>query len=119
MIQHSLETPSPIGTLYINHVDATLQGALPMIFAALICKPNLPVLYIYIYVRIAENVVNHSGLTWPLLDLLFLKRLPLRASIAHHDAHHRFSNYAANAKNYGENFWVWDWVFGTLRGSLS
>lgn len=25
----------------------------------------------------------------------------------------RYSNHAHNAKNYGESFWVWDWMFGT------
>ena len=31
-----------------------------------------------------------------------------------HDAHHKYSNYAENAKNFGENFLLWDWAFGTL-----
>lgn len=39
--------------------------------------------------------------------------LPFRASIAHHDAHHKYSNHHSNAKNYGETFWVWDALFGT------
>jgi hypothetical protein len=25
----------------------------------------------------------------------------------------QYSNHARNAKNYGETFWVWDWMFGT------
>ena len=31
-----------------------------------------------------------------------------------HDLHHYYSNYGTNSKNYGENFWLWDWAFGTL-----
>lgn len=42
-----------------------------------------------------------------------LQVLPLRASIAHHDAHHKYSNHHLNAKNYGETFWIWDAMFGT------
>jgi sterol desaturase/sphingolipid hydroxylase (fatty acid hydroxylase superfamily) len=44
--------------------------------------------------------------------------LPLRASIKHHDAHHRFSNHSKNAKNYAESFWIFDALFGT-RSSLT
>ena len=50
------------------------------------------------------------------VDLLTLKILPLRARIAHHDYHHKFSCHAGSAKNYGEAFWIWDWVFGTRAG---
>jgi sterol desaturase/sphingolipid hydroxylase (fatty acid hydroxylase superfamily) len=39
--------------------------------------------------------------------------LPFRASISHHDAHHKYSNHAGLARNYGETFWVWDALFGT------
>ena len=39
-------------------------------------------------------------------NLLFLKMLPFRASVAVHDAHHKYSNYPKNAKNFGENFWL-------------
>jgi sterol desaturase/sphingolipid hydroxylase (fatty acid hydroxylase superfamily) len=48
------------------------------------------------------------------LDLLTLKFIPGRAKVKHHDRHHKFSNYEKNAKNFGENFWIWDWMFGTL-----
>lgn len=114
---HSLDTPSPVSTLYISSVDATLQGALPIIFAIAIVKPHILNMYIYIFLRVAENVLNHSGLDWPILNLITLKILPGRASIAHHDSHHRFCNYAANAKNYGEVFWIWDYCFGTYRST--
>lgn len=42
-----------------------------------------------------------------------LQMLPLRAPIAHHDAHHKYSNHAKGAKNYAESFTVWDTLFGT------
>jgi sterol desaturase/sphingolipid hydroxylase (fatty acid hydroxylase superfamily) len=51
------------------------------------------------------------------INILSLKCLPGRASVAHHDAHHRFSNYSRNAKNYGESFVFWDWAFGTLSNT--
>ena len=57
------------------------------------------------------------GLDDRIVDILTLKCLPGRASIRHHDLHHRFGGTqkdGANAKNYGENFWLWDWAFGTL-----
>lgn len=115
-LHHKLDTPTPISTIYIDSTDATLQGALPILFAALIVRPDHPVtLYAYTFLRIAENVVNHSGLNSKIVDVLTLKFLPLRASIECHDMHHKYSNYASNAKNYGENFWIWDYLFGTLR----
>jgi sterol desaturase/sphingolipid hydroxylase (fatty acid hydroxylase superfamily) len=42
-----------------------------------------------------------------------LQVLPFRASIGHHDAHHKYSNHALRAKNYGETFWIWDALIGT------
>jgi sterol desaturase/sphingolipid hydroxylase (fatty acid hydroxylase superfamily) len=68
----------------------------------------------YIAARIAENALNHSGIDSPLLDMLTLKTLPFRAPAAFHDAHHKYCNHAYKASNYGESFWLWDWVFGTL-----
>lgn len=116
-LHHTLDTPTPIGTIYIHPVDATLQGALPLLFALLAIRPHPLIAYLYIFSRISENVFHHSGLDSGLLNLLYLKFLPGRACVAHHDAHHKFSNYARNAKNYGENFWIWDYIFGTLRKS--
>lgn len=114
-LHHTLDTPTPLGTLYIDSMDATLQGALPMLLAAIAARPHPLSFYIYIFARISENVVNHSGLNHPLTNMLYLKFLPGRASIAHHDSHHLYSNYAKGAKNYGENFFLWDKLFGTFR----
>lgn len=44
-----------------------------------------------------------------------LQALPFRASVAHHDAHHKYSSHPHNAKNYAESFWIWDAMFNTLR----
>eukprot|EP00882_Tetradesmus_deserticola_P006260 GHRQ01006588.1.p1 GENE.GHRQ01006588.1~~GHRQ01006588.1.p1 ORF type:complete len:296 (+),score=89.45 GHRQ01006588.1:766-1653(+) len=111
---HAIDTPSPFSTLFIDPTDAALQGAIPFAFAALVVRPAPGVLYLYIAARIAENALNHSGIDSPLLDLLTLKRLPLRAPAAFHDAHHKYCNHAHKASNYGESFWLWDWAFGTL-----
>jgi sterol desaturase/sphingolipid hydroxylase (fatty acid hydroxylase superfamily) len=70
--------------------------------------------YLYTFLRLAENVVNHSGMECPILNVIALKFLPLRAPVSHHDRHHKFSNYQKNAKNFGENFIIWDWLFGTM-----
>jgi sterol desaturase/sphingolipid hydroxylase (fatty acid hydroxylase superfamily) len=112
-LHHQIDTPSPISTLFIDPIDATLQGALPMIAAFALIRPHPFVFYVYILFRIAENVVNHSGLDCFWVDLVYFKFLPLRAKISHHDRHHRYSNYAGKAKNYGENFVIWDYAFGT------
>ena len=84
-----------------------------MVAAFAILKPHPFIFYAYIVIRIAENVLNHSGLDSFWVDLVSFKFLPLRAKISHHDRHHKYSNYAGKAKNYGENFVIWDYVFGT------
>lgn len=83
--------------------------------AALIVQPHPLTLGTYVVLRTVDSVANHSGLDSRLFDALTLKSLPCRASVAHHDVHHLYSNRAdASAKNFGENFWLWDWAFGTL-----
>lgn len=116
---HAVDTPSPSSTLYLHPTDAALQGSIPFLLAALAVRPAPLVLYLFLAFRICENVVNHSGIDHWLFDLVTLRLLPFRAAPSFHDAHHKYSNYQGNAKNYGESFWVWDWVFGTtssLRG---
>lgn len=115
---HSVGTPSPISVAYINQVDATLQAAIPLFMCALIVGPH-PVTYLlYAMFHLSNNVVNHSGMHAPLLNLITLKFLPFRVDNRHHDSHHRFSNYwngtGSKAKNHGEMYWIWDWAFGTL-----
>ena len=117
-LHHQLDTPSPISTLYIDPIDATLQGALPMLFAILIMRPHPYVAYIYLFIRLAENVVNHTGIDSLWMDIITLKFIPGRAKISHHDRHHKFCNYdstVGNAKNYGEGYVIWYWIFGTVR----
>eukprot|EP00775_Hariotina_reticulata_P010762 gene10762-10918_t len=110
---HAIDTPSPFSTLYIHPVDAALQGGIPLALAAVVVRPNPVILYLFLAARLAENAINHSGFDSWLVNLLTLKLLPFRALPAFHDAHHKYSNHALNAKNYGESFWVWDAVFGT------
>jgi len=116
---HAIGTPSPVSTVYIDPIDATLQGGLPIIIAILVAKPHPVTACLFVAQRVSENCFNHSGLDCLSADVCFLKCLPLRASVAHHDAHHRFSNYSRNAKNYGEAFWVWDYLFGTLSNTAA
>ncbi len=112
---HKLTTPTPVSTLYIDATDAMLQGSLPIIAALFFMQPHPFTAYFHIATRIGENAVNHSGLECWWIDVLTLKVLPFRASAGHHDSHHRFSNYSGNAKNFGEMFVIWDWIFGSLR----
>lgn len=116
---HTLDTPTPLGTIYIESNDATLQGALPILVATVIARPHPLVMWAFVALRVAENVVNHSGLRAGCVpfDLVSLKFLPGRASVAHHDSHHRFSNHGGDAKNYGESLVLWDWMFGSLRST--
>lgn len=111
---HSIGTPTPINTVYIDSIDTTLQVGLPIIISFIMVKPHPYALYAYVCARVADNTVNHCGLNSPFINALFLKYLPFRGTVGHHDAHHRFSNYSKNAKNYGEFFWLWDWIFGTF-----
>jgi len=113
---HSIDTPTPASTVYIDPLDSFLQGSLPMMIAAVCVQPHPITFTLYVFSRVFQNTVNHSGMDHPFLNLICLRYTILgRAKVKHHDLHHRFSNYARNAKNYGEMFWVWDWMFGTLR----
>jgi sterol desaturase/sphingolipid hydroxylase (fatty acid hydroxylase superfamily) len=110
---HTLETPTPLGTGYVKTLDGVLQHALPVAILMVVVRPHPLTLYIYICSRISESVWNHSGIDHEVVDLITFKFLPFRAPIAHHDAHHKYSSYSKNAKNFGEAFWIWDYVFGT------
>lgn len=100
-VHHSIDTPTPASTLYIHPVDAALQGSVPLALAAAAVRPAPAVLYCFLAARIGENALNHSGIDSALLDVLTLKRLPLRAPAAFHDAHHKYCNHAWHARNYG------------------
>lgn len=92
-----------------------MQGSLPIVLAALAFNPAPLLLYAFVFVRVAENTLNHSGLAdcW-LLDVLSLKCLPLRAPVSFHDSHHKYCNHGGGASNFAESFIVWDWLLGTL-----
>jgi sterol desaturase/sphingolipid hydroxylase (fatty acid hydroxylase superfamily) len=109
---HQLDTPTPISTVYINKTDATLQGGLPLLIASFFIRPHPYVVYAFMAIRLADNAVNHCGMDSVLINTLFLKCLPFRGSVGHHDSHHKYSNYTKNAKNFGEYFDIWDKIFG-------
>lgn len=90
------------------------RGGLPTLLAAAAVRPHPLVLYVSVALNVAENVVNHSGIDAAWLNLVALKWLPLHAPMAHHDAHHKYSNHGAGAKILGGSTTVWDWAFGTL-----
>ena len=111
---HRVLTPTPVGTIYIDPLDMTLQATVPLILAGWAAGAHPLTFSAYCFMRVSDNVCNHSGLEGPLIDLLALKHLPGRASVAHHDVHHR-TMAGRGAGNYGEGFTAWDWLFGTLR----
>lgn len=114
---HSVDTPTAVNTFYIHPMDKTIQGALPLVLAAAVCRPGYQLFSLFVFARVVENTMSHSGLNDSLVDILTLRCLPGRAKIAHHDAHHKFSNYQL-AKNFGESFWIWDYAFGTMSNTV-
>lgn len=116
---HQMTTPSPVSTVCIHHLDATLQAGLPIMLSLLLVKPHPVTFYVHLFLRLAENVANHSGMDWWVIDWLLLKRLPGRAPAAHHDSHHRFSNFGSGASNYAEYFDFFDKIGGTYRKVLT
>jgi sterol desaturase/sphingolipid hydroxylase (fatty acid hydroxylase superfamily) len=44
---------------------------------------------------------------------------PVHRGHLRYDYHHQYSNYHGNAKNYGENFTLWDRMFGTASRRAS
>ncbi len=113
-VHHKILAPTPVGTIFIDPLDMTLQATLPLLVAGWAAGAHPLTFSLYCALRVSDNVVNHSGLEGPLVDVLALKCLPGRAAVAHHDAHHR-SMVGRGAGNFGEAFWLWDWFFGTLR----
>lgn len=113
---HRISTPRPLTTANIHPIDGTLQGGLPLILACAWFKPHPLIFYGLIVVRYGENVLNHSGLdTWWTRALKGSWFVPfVRAGVNHHDRHHKMSNHAKGATNYGESLVIWDWLFGTL-----
>ena len=114
-VHHRLKTPTAVSTIYIDPVDMLLQASLPMLLATVTVQAHPLVFLFYSFARVAENTFNHSGLDSPWVRFITLKFLPLRASVRHHDEHHRYSGYSGNAKNYGEGLWIWDSLLGTSR----
>lgn len=114
-VHHRLKTPTAVSTIYIDPVDMLLQASLPMLLATVATQAHPLVFLAYSFARVAENTFNHTGLDSPWVRLVTLKFMPLRASVRHHDEHHRYSGYSGNAKNYGEGLWIWDSLLGTSR----
>eukprot|EP00521_Asterionellopsis_glacialis_P001315 CAMPEP_0195252300 /NCGR_PEP_ID=MMETSP0706-20130129/3785_1 /TAXON_ID=33640 /ORGANISM="Asterionellopsis glacialis, Strain CCMP134" /LENGTH=271 /DNA_ID=CAMNT_0040304579 /DNA_START=124 /DNA_END=939 /DNA_ORIENTATION=- len=115
MCHHEIKTTVAASVGYIHAVDTTFQSGIPIVSSALIVQPHPLTFTWYVYCRVSENTLNHCGYEHPLLNLLWAKWLPLRASVGHHDQHHHFGNYGKGAKNLGEFWIIWDWLFGTLR----
>jgi len=121
---HSLHRPTgslfAASTAYIRPVDMTLQTALPMMIAAVagLLQAHPVSFLVYVVLRVGESTINHCGHDTWIINLITLKLLSFRASVQHHDEHHHLSNYARNAKNYGENLVIWDWVSGALRPAV-
>lgn len=114
-VHHTLETPTPMGTMYIDHTDAMLQVGLPMMAAVCLVRPHPVTFYALVWAGNLEHILNHCGLDdKTCTNILSWRWLPLRGSISHHDYHHKFCGRAGNVRNFGEGLWLWDWMFGTL-----
>eukprot|EP01043_Picozoa_sp_COSAG02_P044972 COSAG02_NODE_4067_length_5836_cov_18.100924_3_plen_541_part_00 len=64
-----------------------------------------------------ENQLVSSLEMWLLVRNAELPRVVLQQRRT--DDHHQYSNYHGNAKNYGENFTLWDRMFGTASRRAS
>jgi len=115
---HTLITPTPVGANYAHGVDAFLQS-FGIIVSGLLIGPHPITFSCYVSCHVSNIALNHSGIDCWWINLITLKILPFRCRNIQHDAHHKFSNYGPNAKNFGEMFWVWDWLFGTLSNTAS
>ena len=60
-MHHSIDTPSVSSTAYIHPVDMTLQAGLPIILISIICQAHPITMLFYIFTRVGENTLNHSG----------------------------------------------------------
>jgi len=119
-LHHDVETVSAISTGQIHTVDAFLQGEIPILGAAIFAQAHPVSFFVSTIAQVSQNVLNHSGLDSPILDFLAMRWLPGRAPPKFHDYHHQFVNYSGNAKNFGENFRIWDIAFGTAsKGALN
>lgn len=103
---HQIDSPTPVSTVYIEKTDASLQGGFPIIVAAAVVQPHPFVMYAYIMLRVADNAINHSGVESTVLNILFLKCLPLRGSVSHHDSHHRYLCFNVAFLDYLHIFFV-------------
>lgn len=111
---HQIGTPTPFTAGYINSIDATIQTGLPIALSAIMIRSHPFTIYAFILMRVSDSVVSHCGINSSILNVVTFRFLPTRASISHHDSHHKYMNFSKHAKNYGEAFWFWDWLFGTL-----
>merc|ERR1712070_93213 len=91
-----------------------LQVGLPMLAAVAMVRPHPITFYALVCVGNFEHVLNHCGFDDELTNILSLRWLPFRGSIAHHDYHHKFCGRSGQVRNLGEGLWLWDWMFGTL-----
>ena len=117
-VHHQVRDPTALSILLIHPLDTLIQQAAPMTLAALIVQPTLAAFYAFTCFHLAETTAFHSGLRPGWLSALAFAHarwVPGRASIAHHDNHHKYCNHGGRATNLGEALFVWDWAFGTLQ----
>jgi sterol desaturase/sphingolipid hydroxylase (fatty acid hydroxylase superfamily) len=64
-VHHTIGSPTPVSTIYIDSIDMTLQGGLPILCAAaaagLAGWLHPVTFYVFVMLRVGENVCNHSG----------------------------------------------------------
>lgn len=70
---HRIGTPTALSTASIDAIDETIQATLPIFFAAVVARPHPLIFCFYVALRVAENVMNHSGMEGTIFDHVFLR----------------------------------------------
>jgi len=109
---HLVDTPTAISAGHTDAVEALTGSAIPMITAFMLVPVHQCTVLAYVFFYLANAYTDHCGLEAWWINLLTLRFLPLRSSVAWHDAHHRFGT-ASHAKNYAVMWTIWDHLLGT------
>eukprot|EP00051_Salpingoeca_urceolata_P006017 m.79964 g.79964 ORF g.79964 m.79964 type:complete len:320 (+) comp14646_c0_seq2:350-1309(+) len=104
---HEYTGPVSLSAEYAHPIEQVLANALPTIGGALFFGFHYSVWWVWLFVRLYNTYVNHSGFyfrgTW--LDKI---GLGFAEPSMHHDFHH-----SHNQGNYGTE--IWDWIGGTMQ----
>lgn len=112
---HQIREPTGLSTNYVHPLEMLLVSVGPFI-GAILFRPTLFVLYLYIFIRTGIDIAHHTGWEFPFSPL---RILPFHTQTKFHDTHHYISGYCGNAKNLATTSTIWDRVFGTYSSNES